>query len=291
MKLLAKFNLILALVFALGLLPVGLISYSLLQRNARAQVVQNARIMMRTAMAMRGYTINQIQPLLETISTDKFLPQSVPAYSATEIFNYLRESSPEFTYKEAVLNPTNPRDRAVEWETDVINEFRNRPETKEMIGERTTPSGRALYLSQPIRVTDAKCLTCHTTPDIAPAHMIAEYGPNNGFGWKLNETIGAQIVSVPMSVPVGMARHAFVTLFGSMVGVFAVILLVLNLLLRLTVIRPISRLSQMADQVSVGNMETPEIEIPGNDEVATLAGSFNRMRISLVKALRLLEAE
>ena len=190
-----------------------------------------------------------------------------------------------------MLNPTNPRNRAVDWETDVINEFRNRPATKEMIGERSTPSGCSLYLSQPIRVTDAKCLICHTTPDVAPAHMIQAYGPNNGFGWKLNETIGAQIVSVPMSVPIGLARHAFVTLFGSMVAVFAVILLVLNLLLRLTVIRPITRLSEMADQVSVGNMETPEILIQGRDEVVALAGSFNRMRISLVKALRMLEAE
>ena len=40
-----------------------------------------------------------------------FLPQSLPAYAATEIFSTLRQQHPEYSYKEAVLNPTNPRDR------------------------------------------------------------------------------------------------------------------------------------------------------------------------------------
>jgi HAMP domain-containing protein len=55
------------------------------------------------------------------------------------------------------------------------------------------------------------------------------------------------------------------------------------------VIRPIKQLSSMADAVSSGNFETPEVEVKGTDEVSVLAGSFNRMRISLVKALKLLD--
>ena len=42
--------------------------------------------------------------------------------------------------------------------------------------------------------------------------MIRRYGPNNGFGWQLNEMVAAQIVSVPMAVPVRMADQAFQTL-------------------------------------------------------------------------------
>ena len=212
----------------------------------------------------------------------------MPAYSATEIFNTLRESNPDYTYKEATLNPTNPRNRAVDWETDLVNEFRRDAQTAELVGERDTPLGPALYLSHPIRVSDAACLSCHTTPAAAPPSMLALYGENNGFGWKMNETIGAQIVQVPMTTPIAMADDAFRTLMLTVVGIFVVVLLLLNVLLQLLVVRPIRRLAQMADAVSRGDLEADEVRLGGGDELGVLADSFNRMRISLVKALGLL---
>ncbi len=291
MSLFLKFNLILILVFALALVPVAVVSNNLLQKNARTQIVQIARIMMESALATRGYTNKQIKPLLAPRLADEFLPQSVPSYSATEIFNNLRENNPEYTYKEAALNPTNPRDRTVEWEADVVNAFRSDDKLKEIIGERDAPLGRALYLARPLKITDPGCLSCHTTPEAAPASVVKAYGTSGGFGWKLNEVIGAQIVSVPMAVPIGLANTAFKTLLGSLIAVFVSILVVLNVLLMLVVIRPIRRLSQMADQVSTGNLDVPDVLVSGSDEVAVLSGSFNRMRISLTKALKMLESE
>ncbi len=291
MSLIVKFNLILILVFAVAFVPAAYLSNQLLQTNARTQIVQNARIMMETALATRGYTNKQIKPLLAPRLAEEFLPQSVPAYSATEIFNYLREKNPEYTYKEATLNPTNPRDRTVDWEADVVNAFRASQGLQEVIGERESPLGRSLYLAHPITITDAGCLSCHTSAETAPASVVKAYGANNGYGWKLNETIGAQIVTVPMAVPIAMAHTAFRTLLGSLVGVFAFILVFLNILLWFIVIRPMKRLSRMADAVSTGDLDVPEVKVRGRDEVAVLAGSFNRMRISLGKALKMLEDE
>ena len=289
MSLFVKFNLILVLVFTLALVPAGLMANRMLQKSAREQVVENARIMMQTALATRTYTVKQIKPLLEPRLAEEFLPQSVPAYSATEVFNYIRESHPEYTYKEAALNPTTPRDRALDWEADLVNAFRADERLKEIVGERESPLGRALYLGRPIRITDPGCLTCHTTPESAPPSVVKAYGPTNGYGWKLGEVIGAQIVSVPMSVPVATADAAFRALLTSLVGVFVVMLAILNVLLWMVVIRPLRSLSAMADQVSTGNFEAPEVHVTGRDEVAVLAGSFSRMRISLAKALRMLE--
>jgi len=289
MSLLVKFNLILVLVFAVARVPAGYITNGLLHRNARAQVVENARIMMQTALATRTYTVKQIRPLLAPRLEEEFLPQSVPAYSATKVFNYIRESHPAYTYKEATLNPTNPRNRTVEWEADIVNAFRTNEELKEIVGERETPLGPSLYLSHPIKITDAACLTCHTTPEMSPASVVRAYGTSGGYGWKMNEIIGAQIVSVPMSVPVAMAGTAFRTLLGSLVAVFALMLLALNGLLWMVVIRPVRQLAHMADQVSTGNFDTPEVRVQGTDEVAQLSSSFHRMKISLAKALKMLE--
>jgi len=290
-NLLAKLNLILVLVFGVGLVPAALVSRDLLDTNAQSQVIQNARIMMETALAMRGYTVSQVKPLLAPLMDHAFLPQSVPAYAATEIFNSLRASHPEYTYKEATLNPTNPRNRAVDWETDLVNEFRRDPARTEIVGSRDTPLGPSLYLSRPIRVSDAGCLSCHTTPDQAPAAMLALYGREGGFGWQMGETIGAQIVQVPMSEPARLAGVAFRRLMLVLVGLFVFILLAVNLLLHFVVVRPIRRLSAMADRVSRGEGDVPEVHVRGGDEVAVLAGSFGRMRISLAKAMAMLEGE
>jgi HAMP domain-containing protein len=289
MKLVLKFNLAFIGMFLLGLLVSGMVSYNLLQNNARDEIVQNARIMMEAALSTRSYTSNQIRPLLETQMKYLFLPQSVPAYAAAEYFNDLRKKYPEYSYKEATLNPTNPRDRASDWEADLVATFRQGNQQTEIIGERDAPTGRVLYLARPIQVKSDACLTCHSTVDAAPKTMIDYYGNANGFGWKLNEIIGAQIMSVPTAVPVQRAQATFKVFMASLTAVFLVIFVVLNAMLYYIVIRPITTLSHLADQVSLGQLEVPEFTVRGRDEIGVLADSFARMRKSLTKAMKMLE--
>ena len=164
----------------------------------------------------------------ELVDTE-FHPQSVPAFAATEIFGYLREKFPDYFYKEATLNPTNPRDRATDWESDVVNQFRGNPAQAEFISTRESPTGTALFLALPIKVNNVSCLECHSTPDKAPGEMIKLYGGDNGFSWKLDDVIGAQIVSVPVSVPVRSAENAFRVIITWLGGAFGGILIFANI--------------------------------------------------------------
>lgn len=289
MRLILKFNLVFIAVFLIGLGAAAYMSDRLLQHNAREEILQNARLLMEGALATRAYTSNQVRPLLETQLKYVFLPQSVPAYSATEVFNGLRKRFPEYGYKEATLNPTNPRNRAVDWESDVVHQFRNTPDVAEIVGERDTPSGRTLYIARPIQIRDGACLTCHSTVDAAPRTLLDTYGPANGFGWKLNEIVGAQVVSVPTEVPTQRAHVAFRTFILSLTGVFVFIGIALNVMLIAMVIRPVSRLAKLADQVSLGNMDAPDFRVRSRDEIGVLADSFNRMKKSLVQAMKMLE--
>ena len=289
MNLLTKFSLIFIAVFGLGLALAGVVAYSMLQANARRQVEDRAKIMMETALAMRRYTFEQVKPALAAAMQDKvFHRETVPAFGATEMFNYLREKYPDYSYKEAALNPTNPRDRAADWESDIITNFRNHPEREIFAGERLTPTGNSLYLARPMRAAKS-CLECHSTPAAAPAAMLALYGSANGFGWQENDVIAAQIVSVPVALPVEMADAEFRQLMTSLVLVGAVTLLVLNVLLYLTVIRPVSRLAAQADQISKGQMDIPELPARGGDEISVLAAAFNRMHRSLAAAMKMLD--
>jgi HAMP domain-containing protein len=289
MKLIVKFNLVLGLVFAIAFLAVGYVSNRLLQRNARQEILENARIMMEAALAVRSYTNTQIKPLLDTQLKYSFLPQSVPAYSANEYFSQLRKTFPDYSYKEATLNPTNPINRATDWEADIVRYFRQTPEQTEFVGERDTPNGRALYIARPMRIKDAKCLYCHDTPEGAPRTMIERYGSDNGFGWKLNDIVTAQIVSAPMQLPVRRAKTALAGFMLSLAVVFVVVMLALNAMLIFLVIRPVNRLSKVAEEVSLGNMDVPEFHPSGKDEISKLSESFNRMRKSVAQAIKMLE--
>jgi hypothetical protein len=220
MRITTKYHLILIFALLIGLVIISSTSYYILQRHAREEVIRQASVLMEAALAMRKYTITEIKPLLALQNKRDFLPQSVPSYAATQNFEALRKSHSEYRYKEATLNPTNPRDRAVDWEADIIQEFRNNANANHMTLVRNTPSGAMLYYARPIRIKDQGCLTCHGMIGDAPETMINLYGPANGFGWKMNEVVGSQIVSVPLLLPVKRANETFFVLNSIVAGVF-----------------------------------------------------------------------
>ena len=289
MKLMIKFNLVFIVVFLLGLVVAAKVSNTLLQNNAKDEILQNARVMMEAALAQRAYTINQIKPLLDNQMIDTFLPQTVPAFSATETFNTLHKKYPDYSYKEATLNPTNMRDRATDWETDIITAFREGRVKDELIGERETQEGRSLYLAHPIQIQDGGCLKCHSTVDVAPKPMLDKYGNANGFGWKMNEIVGAQVISVPTKVARARADKALKLFMISLSGVFLFIFVALNLMLTFIIIRPVTQLALIADKVSLGDFDIPPFKTGSHDEIGRLAASFGRMKTSLEKAMKMLD--
>ncbi len=283
-----KFNLVLLIMFLIGLGASGYISYTQLHQNARAEVIRNAELMLATAVSIRGYTVGQVKPLLAPQLGETFLPQTVPAYAATETIEDLRKKYPEYSYKEATLNPTNPRDLATGWELDVIEQFKSDDDLTEVIGENVTENGRSLYIAKPIKIKNRACLACHSKPENAPPSMVALYGDRNGFGWRHNEIVGTQFVAVPMELPNENANRAFYTFMTSLFAVFVLIFIALNIMLNSLIISPIVKMSESADKISVGDFNVPEFSESGKDEVAQLSMSFNRMRRSLEQALKMM---
>jgi protein-histidine pros-kinase len=275
--------------FLIGLGLAGTLSYSLVFENARNQVLHEAAIMNGQASAMGRFTANEISPLLVSQFSKRFLPQAIPAWATQTNFRDLQQQFSDYSFRAVVVNPTNPADLPSDWQSAIIQNFQREPSLKELITERETPSGLILSMSKPILITDPSCLQCHSVPAAAPASMVDLYGAERGFGWKLNEVIGAQIVSVPMAVPLQRARQTFIIFITELTVVFAVIMVLLNLLLYYIIIRPVRRISAGALEVSMGNMDAPEVVVRGNDEIASLAVSFNRMRRSVANALKLLD--
>jgi HAMP domain-containing protein len=290
MKLLTKFNLILIVVFGAAGFLIAQLSYSFLIGNARREVTEQAELMLQSATSVRDYTATDVGPLLEKNPRHKvhFLAETIPFFAATTTFNNLRKSYPDYTYKEATLNPTNLEDRATDFESDVIHTLRDHPGQNQVEGDRQTSSGPAIYIARPIQV-NPECMQCHSAPSAAPPAMITVYGSSNGFGWKPNEIVGAQMITVPLSVPVAIANGAYHRLLAVLISTLIATILALDAGVYWLVIRPLRKVSETADRVSRGEKDIEPLKVEGKDEIASVTASFNRMQLSLAKALKMLE--
>lgn len=288
MKLKLKFNLMLLAVFALALSISGFVSYRQLNENARNEVLANAGVLMETILSARNWAVAEVGPNLREIDEgEDYLMMGVPAYASRKVMEDVRKRYPEYDYREPALNPLNTDHYPASWEKSIINEFRANEKLTEKWGIRQTLKGQYLYLARPIRIEKSGCLGCHTTPEKSPPELVRMYGSTNGYGWKLKEIVGAQIVSVPMSVPVANAERSFKTFMYTLSAVFVVLFIAIDLMLTMLVIRPLNRMSLAADEISKGNLKIEEFNERGKDEVARLAASFNRMKRSLEKAMAL----
>jgi protein-histidine pros-kinase len=286
MNIIVRVNFALGTAFLIAFLGLAFASNQLLKLQARRAVMSEAELMLASAVGVRNYTANEIAPLLQVQLQTEFPPQSVPFYAATQHFLDLRRQRPEYSYKEATLNPTNPRDRATDWEADIIQRFRDDPRLPELHGERDTPLGRVLYFAHPIQA-GPECMECHSEPSKAPKTLITRYGSSNGFGWQPHEIVGAQLVSVAMEAAEANASHAWAQLLALFAAALGGLWLIANFVLYRTLVHPLRQIVKVADAVSAGEagVDFAEQSAP---EFNALIKAFERMRVSLEKAMKLL---
>ncbi|BDA66556.1 sensor protein [Calothrix sp. PCC 7716] len=285
-----KFTVLLIVILIFGLGISGFTLSSLLRQNAKNDIASTGLMLMEVMTSVRKYTSTQVNPELVDKLETKFLPQSVPGYSAREVFEILRgkQDYRDFFYKEATLNPTNLRDKADGFETNLVNQFRNDRALKQLSGFRAVSGRDIYYIARPLSVSEPSCLQCHSTPDVAPKSQIERYGSANGFNWQLNEIIGAQVISAPASKVIDKANKSSFVIIGLVSGVFIAVILLVNMFLNSQVIRPLKRITRVAEEVSTGHMDV-EFEQYSNDEIGNLAKAFRRMQFSLEMAMRRLK--
>lgn len=294
LKLGTKLNLLLSVIFILIVVLSGLSLSAILNNYAEQVVTDRALILIETMGAVRDYTSSKIRPELayKLETEEQFVSETVPAYSAREVFEGLRqqEEYSDFFYKEATINPTNLRDKADSFESQVIERFRQQPELKEQEGFRNLPSGKLFYVARPLAVSQESCLQCHSIPAVAPKSQLVTYGKENGFGWQLNEIVGTQIVSVPASEVINTANKLKFLVMGILSIFLLVAVVLINLFLNFSVVRHLKQMAHFAKQVSTGNMEA-EFNHQSKDEIGVLAASMNRLKTSLQMAMDMLNAE
>lgn len=285
-----KFNLFVIIIFIIGILLSGLTFWQALGHRAETEVSSKALVLMETVNAVRNYTQDRVNPLLqERIETEsEFTPEAIPTFAAREVFEYFRNNPDyaRFIFKDAAPNPTNLRDLADEFETELVEEFQSRGTTQKT-GWREFYQGKVFYVARPFVMEKQRCLECHSTPSKAPQSLLATYGTENGFGWELNQIVAAQVVYVPAAEILKSVRRSFVTTLGILAATFVLIIFCLNFLLKRFVIWRIIKIARTAQAVSRGDMKA-DFEENSQDEIGLLVIAFNRMKYSVEVAMKLL---
>ena len=274
----------------LGALIFGIGGFYLILRSAAMDdAEQQARLILSSAMGIRDYTNQHVEPILAHMPADQFHEETVPSFASQTVFRSVTANDRAYTYRESALNPTSVNDRASPFELELIRRFRDDTSQKEIMGTTISGDQRVFYLARPIKITDGNCLACHDTPARAPKAMLAKYGPYNGFGWHLNETVGAQILTVPVTQQFRSTLQIVALLTAGLTAIFATAYFALSAALETMVTSPLHALSDAADTASRTGSATAPLPVSGVREIRLLSEALQRLRISLAKALARLD--
>jgi len=211
---------VLLAVFVTGLGVTGYISYELLHKNARDEVLRNAGVMLEASLSMRQLHDRQ------GAAAAAVRRRQVPARERAGVrrdgdHEPAAQEVPRLRLQGGDAEPDQPRDRRSTGRRTSSTPSATRPRAATSRESAARPTGRSLYLARPLQIRDQACLSCHTTAEMAPPAMVKLYGPNNGFrlederDHRRADRLGA------MDLPIRNANHAFVTFMSSLTVVFA----------------------------------------------------------------------
>jgi hypothetical protein len=164
MSLKGRLHLFMLIMLVIAATGTALVAWHGFQRQADATAARAGALIMAAALGIRQYTNVHIRPELEPFLDQRFLPQTVPSFSAIESLGGMKERFPDYSYREAALNPTNRRDLAQPWEEVLIRAFQADPLKTESNGRIEIGGKPFHYTAKPIKITDPTCLRCHSTP-------------------------------------------------------------------------------------------------------------------------------
>ena len=280
--------LIMGILGLLAITAIGVTSYQLSVKNALNEAKNKSKIILNYAMATKQYMKKVQRPLVkELIEEDRFYPELMSGFVAARgTFELFQQSSPDYTFKQATIDPLNPSNRADTEELKFIDYFAKNPEVKSSEGVITKNGTDLFYFAQPIKVNSSGCLNCHGDPYDAPKDQVEIYGTETGYNWNLNDTIAAFIVYIPTAEAIAAAKTLSLTLMAIGAGGIFLVLLILWFFLDRSIVVPIVDLARRTEDFSLGENLNAPITNKSKDEIGTLAHSIERLRISLVKLLQ-----
>jgi HAMP domain-containing protein len=202
------------------------------------------------------------------------------------VWEELQKDLPEYTFKQAAVNPIYPTDKADKNELLLLETLSRKNDEKSAEGVLKKNGESFFYLAAPVRATQ-ECMQCHGDPERAPQEQIDRYGRENGYNWQVGDTVAANIVYVPLNQSLQTARKDARNLFLFSSGGILLVMLIVGYFFNFYVVEPVTMLKQRAAEISLGNNIDDSIATKRSDEIGSLARAIDRLRISVQKLMEM----
>lgn len=263
------------------------------RRHAEEMTATKAEVALRFALAIREYFSESVRPEMEQrVGPGEFVPEAMStSFAARQIVDKVRERFPDYLLRFPSENPRNSINTAGEQEVELLEYFRENPEVDEWSGRLKIDGFDYVARASAMRL-DASCVRCHGDPDDAPQALLDRYGTMGGFGYKVGDLAGMDMVGIPMDhVDALLVSHARGNLLATGIWLAALVAGILGAFAwmvtrRLTAIT--THFQETAARETVALKPVPET---GRDEITVLAQSFNCLSIRLRRLQESLEEQ
>jgi methyl-accepting chemotaxis protein len=260
---------------------MALVSFWITQRRVQKEEEEAFRDKLRQITGMATATRTWFAANLNILVPDgkfKHLEQ-VPVVAALRVADEYAQGA-GMTFRTPSLRPRDKKDQPTEFERRALDAFTKDSSLREFT-ERATVNGiEVMRYAEPVRITQ-DCLQCHGDP-------VGEKDPFNypKEGYKIGDLRAAFVVEAPAAQLVQNARTnsvaTFLLTFVTMAGATIVIYLVIRKL----VIRPITACAEFAETISAKNLAVDDMAVTSEDEVSNAMQSLNTMKNTLREMVR-----
>jgi methyl-accepting chemotaxis protein len=266
-----RFSLILVLIFIVTLPLITSVMYYFFRENAIREVADKALLTMHSMESLRKYVGKELRPIINKELPKKFVLEGASGFYILRKVSYnLQEFQPNYLYKQASSNPLAPENKADYYEEWFLSQFKENSKLKEL------------------RVDRDECMKCHGDPLFAPKEQKEKYGTTVGYNYVMDSVVGSNIIYVPASVPIAIAKKSTAMVAIVFTGLFFVLFAVINILIRKSIIHPIESFVKTAEQVSKGQFDN-KFEVKTEDELKTLADAFTRLKTSIIMLMDMMK--
>ncbi len=288
MSIKTKLNLILLVLGILASLLIAGLNFFHTRERILKEAYNKAELINAFALASRTYTVKTMRPkVMDLVGKDQFHPEIMGGFFvARAIADEFSRTQPGYEFKQATLDPINPANKADALERNIIKKFIFNPGEKLQKGVLQRGNSKYFYLARPV-VARKNCLLCHGDPDSAPWGRKQRYPGPGGYNYKENSVVASFITYISVQNALSQLKSSAIKTVVT--GVLSILLIVgvLWFVLGKMVTNPILELAERANDISRGRGLKNKFIAPANNEIGELYNSFERMRKSVVRLMKM----
>lgn len=241
-------------------------------------LVTKARTAILAAESAREYTSDQIRfdvfrdAKQSNLSVEQIL-RTVPIFSAMSVAKK-KATDLGFTLKVPKFSPRNPDNQPDDYETQVLKKL----EIGSTSEHWEIHNGNIRYF-RPIKLTE-ECMKCHGDPQRSQEFWGRTDGKDvtgtRMENWRVGEVHGAFEITMPLD-PVEAAVNQKSFVIATIAGGTAFIMILIMFFVARFISRAMVTIESAAKKVAQGDFDSVSIHLNSNDEIGSLAHSFNNI--------------